>query len=176
MRLMLPARRGAPEGPRPLFQIGPDREDVRECRPYFVVPLLELVPPDYTAVLRQRILQTAETYKQVDAERPVTDLYILSHGWHRNFFGAVAAYDRLMSRVAVLRNRQRLRHPEGAQYRPLFLTLHWHSDPGEDSWVDKQGRRHKASFLANVRATFLPKPQTPWTGRSPPFSTWMPAA
>jgi len=82
----------------------------------------------------------------------VTDLYILSHGWHRNFFGAVAAYDQLVSRLAVLMHRARLTYDP--PYNPIFLALHWHSDPGQNGWFDGNGRRNKASFLRNVEELF----------------------
>jgi hypothetical protein len=86
---------------------------------------------------------------------PVTDIYVLSHGWHRNFFGAVAAYDRLASRLALLLHRERfaeIRH--APPFHPLFLMLHWHSDPGQNGWVDRAGRRSKAAFLENCDRLF----------------------
>lgn len=135
------------------FEIGPDKaEDVREARPYFLLPLDE-DQEDFRALAVERIKGWVE--RSVRAKGPVTDLYILSHGWHRNFLGAVEAYDKLSSRLAVLLHRGRLQPPE--KYHPIFLTVHWHSDPGENSWVDKAGRRHKASFMENVRALFEPR-------------------
>jgi hypothetical protein len=88
-----------------------------------------------------------------------TDVFVVSHGWHRNLFAAAAAYDRLLGRVLVLLHTGRVtpRRP----FKPLFLMLHWHSDPGQDAWLDKAGRRHKASFLQNARAIFDPVPGSP---------------
>jgi hypothetical protein len=83
----------------------------------------------------------------------VTDIYIVSHGWHRKFFDAVSAYDRLYSRFSILLSRRRLRSPR--PYHALFLMLHWNSDPGQDDWVDTAGRRKLTSFLANVDTVFL---------------------
>jgi len=98
-----------------------------------------------TERIRQWIEQTGQ-------ERPVTDVYVFSHGWHRNLLGAVSAYDRLMSRIAVLLKRGRLPTPPG--YHPIFIALHWHSEIGKDGWVDLAGRRHKADFLARARTVF----------------------
>jgi hypothetical protein len=89
---------------------------------------------------------------EVSKKGPITDVYILSHGWHRNFFSAVAAYDKLMSGLSVLMHRGRIRPPR--RFHPLYLTLHWHSDPGEDGWEDRAGRRDKTSFLSNVAQVF----------------------
>lgn len=135
------------------FEIGPDKtEDVRESRPYFLLPL-DGDQEDFRALVIERIKDWVD--RSVRAKGLVTDLYVLSHGWHRNFLGAVEAYDKLSSRLAALLHRGRLRPPE--KYHPIFLTVHWHSDPGENSWVDKAGRRHKASFMENVRALFEPR-------------------
>lgn len=128
------------------FRIGPDQaRDLRTLRPYFLVPM------DFGSELagvKGRIV------KALDAgAEPVTDVYVLSHGWHRNFFSAVEAYDRLIHALSVLRRRGRLQ--PARPYRPLFLTLHWHSDPGQDGWVDKEGRRHLASFMDNVERAFV---------------------
>lgn len=90
--------------------------------------------------------------QEPETRGPVTDVYIVSHGWHRKFFSAVSAYDRLYSRFSVLLSRRRLRSPW--PYHPLFLMLHWNSDPGEDQWVDPGGRRRLKAFLANVEAVF----------------------
>ena len=83
---------------------------------------------------------------------PVTDVFVFSHGWHRNFFAAVAAYDQLVSRFTLLLRRERLVPP--TPFHPLFLALHWHSDPGQDGWVDKSGRRRKRTFMQLVEETF----------------------
>lgn len=85
----------------------------------------------------------------------VTDIYVISHGWHRNFFGAAAAYDRIACRMALLMHRERFtpirREPP---FHPLFLMVHWHSDPGANGWVDRAGRRNKLAFLENCERLF----------------------
>lgn len=147
---------------REKFVLGPDREDIQECRPYFLVPLLELAQTDPSAShpeVSRRILKQVD--RLVDGQkaenRPLEiDLFVLSHGWHRNFFGAVSAYDRLVSRFSLLLHRGRLTIGRQVEFqkRALLLALHWHSDPGESEWIDEAGRRHKASFLENARASF----------------------
>lgn len=82
----------------------------------------------------------------------ITDVFVLSHGWHRNFFQAVAAYDQIIGRFSVLMHRRAIKSPE--PYHPLFLAVHWHSDPGENGWVDAAGRRNKDSFLQNIEVRF----------------------
>ena len=138
-------------GFEPTFTIGPYLDnDLRERRPYFLIPLLCLDPHSAPQDVRARL-------KGALAGQRFSDIYVLSHGWHRNFYSAVAAYDRLVSRFSVLRRRGRLVPPHTDDYRPLFLALHWHSDPGEDQWVDAAGRRHKAGFLQNIQAAFTAK-------------------
>lgn len=170
------------QGFRLEFELGPERQsngkaDLREFRPYFLVPLLEdelpkhptnNAPPTqncseqektagshqaHFADLQARIRRwiAAPHEKETPA---VTDVFVFSHGWHRNFYGAVQAYDRMASLIVRLRHRGRLDPPPG--YRPLFLMLHWNSDPGEDEWIDRMGRRTKTSFLENIGKTFVP--------------------
>ncbi len=102
--------------------------------------------------LNRKLLHAAFPDEILPPKRRVTDVYILSHGWHRNFYSAIAAYDRLVSRMFTLLHRGRL--PAEPEYLPLFLTVHWHSDPGEDYWEDDQGRRKKESFLHNIERVF----------------------
>lgn len=134
--------------------------DLRRLRPYFMVPLLESAFPFEHDVIREDIRQSIRLWtepkvkdgKEVAAEKPITDVYVMCHGWHRNLFSGIGAYDRLISRFSALFSRGRLQARQN--YNPLFLTLHWNSDPREDEWVDKCGRRHKVSFMHNVRSLF----------------------
>ncbi len=133
----------------PTFEIGPDKPgDLRTARPYFLVPLLGLDAAKGVHHHRDRIIDYVK-------DQEFTDVFLLSHGWHRNFFSAVAAYDRLISRFAALSRRGRLQ-PKTQPFRPLFLAMHWNSDPQEDAWVDTAGRRDKSSFLARAAALFEP--------------------
>ncbi len=137
-----------PNTPPQKFYLGPDQvNDLRLQRPYFLVPLLEHTPKDDAIAVRERILAWSSK-----AAGSVTDVFILSHGWHRNFFSAAAAYDKIVSAFSVLLYRARLPVPEN--FNPLILTLHWHSDPGDDQWEDPSGRRNKPSFLDNVTRVF----------------------
>lgn len=134
--------------PHEMFEIGPDRRDVLlEARPYFLVPV---DAPEATDRVKRRITRWV-----VGKNRAITDVYVIIHGWHRNLLAAVAAYDRMAARLALLRRRGRIR-PHG-DYAPLFLSIHWHSDPGEDGWVDAAGSRSRASFMDHARAVFEPK-------------------
>ncbi len=138
-----------PNIPPQKFYLGPDQaNDLRLQRPYFLVPLLVHTPRADEIAVRERIL----AWSASKAAGPITDVFILSHGWHRNFFSATAAYDRIVSAFSVLLYRARLPVPE--TFNPLILTLHWHSDPGDDQWVDPSGRRNKPSFLDNVTRVF----------------------
>lgn len=111
-------------------------------------------------------------------KKPITDVFVVSHGWHRNFYGAVAAYDRIISRIALLQKTGRLKpqpkspeEPDSPEappdFHPLFLTVHWHSDPGQNGWVDKCGRRHKASFIKNAMEVFNPEPDRTFVQANP---------
>lgn len=173
------------------FVIGPDQpDDLRFQRPYFLLPLqgsdetrapvatvpLAAVPQGKAqgetggapvlAEEEARLLAWAR--KMEERQHPVTDVFIFSHGWHRNLLGAVSAYDRLLSRYSLLWHSGRLPVSDSLQdgapepldgepeenFSPLFIGLHWHSDPGQDGWVDAEGRRSKADFLRNVEALF----------------------
>ncbi len=130
------------------FLVGPDREpDLRSRRPYFLLPLLGARHAQLTHGAVMRIRQWIRSQG-----RPITDVYILSHGWHRNFFSAVAAYDRLVVALQRLVGRGAIEPRQ--DHNPLFIAVHWHSDPGENLWLDKEGRRSKAGFMERVRATF----------------------
>ncbi len=138
--------------PNVSIDLGPDLDtDLRTHRPYFLV-LVDASQATQRDLVFGRILNWVAPPAPNAAKDPITDIYFLSHGWHRNFFTAIEAYDRIVSRVGVLLYRARLRRPD--PYNPLFITFHWHSDPGQNGFVDAAGRRNKASFLANVEAVF----------------------
>lgn len=145
----------------PRLWFGPDAgPDLRRQRPYFLVPILDAAFPFETEIVMERILRFASTQQ-------ITDVHFVSHGWHRNLFGAVAAYDRLLSRFSVLRARERLDEvvePGFMEaYRPLFIAFHWNSDPGESSWEDRDGRRSKDDFMERCRGLFVPGKETNWS-------------
>lgn len=132
------------------------RDDLRHLRPYYLVPLLELSEPGEHETLRKEILQDAAARRSEGSNvPPVTDLFVISHGWHRNWFSGVSAYDRLLSRFFLLTHRRRI-EANTPPFSPLFICFHWHSDPGQDLWVDGAGRRDKAGFLKNCSDLFEP--------------------
>jgi len=139
-------------------------EDARHLRPYFMIPLLETAYLGEQRILRGEIKEYVQkvqvqigTFKAnrgtVEGSAPITDIFVISHGWHRNYFAAVGVYDRLLSRFGVLCARDRI-EMSSTEVRPLFLAMHWHSDPGRNGWVDLGGRRHREDFIRNVRALF----------------------
>ena len=147
--------------------LGPDQAlDLRFQRPYYLLTLSSQQSDEATEKFRARVLEAIEVRRSEG--KPFTDVFVLSHGWHRNLFGAVAAYDRLVGRLIMLRQSGRLPLLFGADqapsddekqwaethFHPLFICLHWHSDPGQDRWEDAAGRRDKASFLENARHIF----------------------
>jgi hypothetical protein len=152
-------------------KMGPDvAQGLHQQRPYFLLPLrtgaqlrIGASPterknrPDHTqADLLQaaredaidRILNWSDAYVAEDGKK-ITDVYVISHGWHRNFYSAIASYDRLVTRLSLLLHRRRIT-VANPDYKPLFLTLHWSSEIGVDGWVDFAGRRHKPSFIENA--------------------------
>jgi hypothetical protein len=133
----------------PTFEIGPDWSgDLRTARPYFLIPLLGSEAASEPDCYRDRVIEYVK-------DRQFTDVFVISHGWHRNFFSGVAAYDRLLSRFTALSQRGRLQ-PKTQPFRPLFLAMHWNSDPDADGWVDTAGLRSKDSFLAAANELFEP--------------------
>lgn len=124
--------------------------DFRRLRPYFLVPLLDAAFPGEQGALQREIAG------YLSANPGITDLFVLSHGWHRNIVSGVAAYDRLVSRFGTLLSRGRLQVDR--PFLPLFLALHWNSDPSEDLWVDRSGRRHKDDFIERAQRLFVPGP------------------
>lgn len=134
-------------GFKPAFELRPDTTaDVREMRPYFLVPLLEVG----TDAGRREVIDAIRAFAD---DEPFTDVFVLSHGWHRNLFAGVAAYDRLLSRMSSLFRRGVL-DAGSAPFSPLFLAFHWHSDTGEDEWFDPAGRRSKTAFLEAAQRSF----------------------
>ena len=139
--------------------IGPHQnqnDDPRLCRPYFVI---HLDPNDESSPFREGmqiseeiINEISDTCAKINSGISFSDIFIISHGWHRNFYSAISAYDRLLSRLKTLYSRKKLITPES--FNPLFITLHWHSDPGENTWRDPSGRKNKDSFIDNVKKTF----------------------
>lgn len=102
-----------------------------------------------------------------DRKEPFTDIVVMSHGWHRNVFGALSAYDRLTSVFLDMNIRGQLdplsrgtRMVDGKvvpNFNPLLVGIHFHSDPGLDQFVDYSGRRDRESFLRNVCDRITPK-------------------
>lgn len=157
------------EGSTNRFQIGPQNDqgatteaktfaedqyatvNLQTTRPYFLIPFPDEddIPGQETTKAKETLLDLAKATdrvkKYVKDSGPITDIYMVSHGWHRNLYGATSAYDRIISRFSTLRRRERIE--PGTPYNPLFLTLHWHSDLGQNSWVDHQGRRDRDSFM-----------------------------
>ncbi|HVT10946.1 MAG TPA: hypothetical protein VHE55_01660 [Fimbriimonadaceae bacterium] len=144
--------------------------DPRLTRSYLFLPVPEEAldgdhPVDFgsdeAATRIQGVLQAASSQGL-----PFTDVVVMSHGWHRNLFGAISAYDRLTSLFLDLRIRQRLDDPTpgSASSRPkrahpfrlLLVGIHFHSDPGLDQFVDYSGRRDRESFLRNARERIEP--------------------
>lgn len=125
--------------------------NLQTTRPYFLIPFADEddnvaeSDPKQKEVLLDLAEATDRVKQYVLKSDPITDIYLVSHGWHRNLYGATSAYDRIISRFSTLRRRKRIA-PE-APYNPLFLTLHWHSDLGQNSWVDHLGRRDRDSFM-----------------------------
>lgn len=127
--------------------IGPDQTDIRLCRPYYVLPIApeawDKAPGPTPAEQDKAVARIRDGILKAPA--PITDVYILSHGWHRNFYGAISTYDRLLSRMTRLLFRGRVTPPD-ANYNPLFICVHWKSEVGDDIWVDFAGRRHRDDF------------------------------
>lgn len=128
--------------------------NLQTTRPYFLIPFPDEddLPEKENEKVKETLLDLSEATERVkeyvQKSGPITDIYLVSHGWHRNLYGATSAYDRIISRFSTLRRRQRI--VPDTPYNPLFLTLHWHSDLGQNSWVDHQGRRDRDSFMRLV--------------------------
>jgi len=159
----------------------PNADSVQRSRPYYMLTVLPRPEPGrheaaklasnpigigksraelaekaivMAAQARERCRQQRDTIIEALEKKQPTDIFVLSHGWHRNFFVAISAYDRLVSRFIGLLRRDRLNAPKG--FKPFFICLHWHSDPGEDSMVDPSGRRDKDAFIAAALTAFDP--------------------
>ncbi len=115
--------------------VGPDQNSIIARRPYFLVPVENEAQRN---IAMQRIVRYAQRHQ-------VADVYVISHGWHRNFYSAISAYDRLVSRFFILMRRGLL--PKGNTKRPLIIALHWHSDPGRNKFEDTDGKRDKRKFF-----------------------------
>src|SRR6185503_8523266 len=67
---------------------------------------------------------------QVRQTQP-TDIFLFSHGWKGDFPSAIDQYNRWIGALwKVTADREAM----GSQFRPLFIGLHWPSQPwGEES-------------------------------------------
>ena len=159
---------GSPEQVKQFAKQAPEAErefvkvDLQTTRPYFLIPFLDQDdirvddPSAPVPVAALDLVRATKRLKEYLAKSgPITDVYVVSHGWHRNLYSATAAYDRIISRFATLRRRGRIK--TGEPFNPLFLTLHWHSDLGENGWVDHLGRRDRDSFLRLVFERLKPR-------------------
>jgi hypothetical protein len=159
---------GSPEQVKQFAKQAPEVErefvtvDLQTTRPYFLIPFLDQDdirvddPSAPVPVAALDLVRATKRLKEYLAKSgPITDVYVVSHGWHRNLYSATAAYDRIISRFATLRRRGRIK--TGEPFNPLFLTLHWHSDLGENGWVDHLGRRDRDSFLRLVFERLKPR-------------------
>lgn len=128
--------------------------DVRFSRSYFFVPFLDEEffqwkrrgsggRPVYDRALKRLRDYFAEAEA---AGRPVTDVVVMAHGWHRNLFSSIAAYDRLSAIYLDLWCRACLDplrgSPDSEEFHPAVIGVHFHSDTGANEWVDYSGRRY----------------------------------
>ncbi len=139
--------------------------DARYSRSYYFVPFLdEELGDDKTArpTYDENVRRIQKHVKDArEEEKPVTDLIIMAHGWHRNLFSSISAYDRLTRIFLDLRARGKLEDlPDSDGFRPLLVGVHYHSDPGKNAWIDYSGRRDRESFLRNVERGIEPRAVT----------------
>lgn len=135
----------------PLPTLRPGAGNLLEERPYFTVPLGDASIPGAASEVAQMVGDYVANV--IPKIKPVTDIYVVSHGWHRNLFTGIAAYDRLFSRLILLRRRGVIEDPS-PDFNPLYLAIQWISDPGASGFLDPQGRRHRQSFIDAVEAKF----------------------
>ncbi|MEQ1823543.1 MAG: hypothetical protein ABL949_13615 [Fimbriimonadaceae bacterium] len=150
-----------------------DRIDGRFSRCYFLIPFLD---EEFFVSRKRTVLDDDSSERPCshfwksyellrrhvqDGDRKVDDIVVFTHGWHRNLYGGVAAYDRLVSIFLQLYGRvdsegNRKLDPLNDSSTPLFLGLHYHSDPGLNSWTDYGGRRNRDDFLLRVQQVIEP--------------------
>lgn len=134
--------------------------DARFSRSYFFAPVLDdeffQGRPQSSRKLYNDALDRISSYLKT---QPITDLIVIAHGWHRNLFSSMAAYDRLTSIYLEMAARERLQELRPGS-KPAIIGVHYHSDPGNDDWVDYSGRRDRESFLRNVQDRIEPRPGT----------------
>jgi hypothetical protein len=147
-----------PLGPsefRQALKIGPDGNDLLTCRPYFLIDVDQSDCGAESARIIRFLKGVRDSSNPNAPYRPVTDIYISSHGWHRNLFRGVSAYNRLASRLSILFRRGRLRsYVDLSTYSPLHVNLHWNSDVDIDDWVDLDGRKRRDDFLQATVSEF----------------------
>jgi len=86
--------------------------------------------PDGGGLLSQQLLNEA-------ARRPITDVFLMSHGWLGDVPAARAQYGRWIRAMAdCLADLDRLRQRRPA-FAPLLVGLHWPSQPWGDEELDE---------------------------------------
>ena len=89
----------------------------------------------------------SKTVLQKAAQDKPTDVFLFSHGWKGDFAAAVDQYDRW---IGAMCKQDKNRQAMGAGFAPLFIGLHWPSQP----WGD-ESQPAGANFAEGVLAPDL---------------------
>jgi hypothetical protein len=76
---------------------------------------------------------------EILATRPVTDLFLMSHGWKGDEPAAVEQYDRWIGAMAECAEDRKTVQAKRPGFEPLLVGLHWPSLPWGDERVNKPG-------------------------------------
>ncbi|WP_222272360.1 hypothetical protein [Modestobacter marinus] len=92
------------------------------------------------ACYSEQVLATAMT-----AQPPVTDVFVISHGWMGDVPAAIRQYDRWLSAMYDQRQDRAAAHLRRPDWQPLTIALHWPSLP----WGDERLHRRPALLSAH---------------------------
>jgi hypothetical protein len=76
---------------------------------------------------------------------PVTDVFLISHGWLGDVPGAIAQYDRWIGAMASCSNDRAKVRQKRPEFRALLVGLHWPSLPWGDERLDDIGTSYSAT-------------------------------
>lgn len=133
-------------------EIGPDSCKLIFRRNYFLVSITtEQTDTDFDNII-ERINQYMEN---VILNASITDVIVFSLGWHRTFWSAVYAYDKVADRISKLLFRDRISTRHDRPYNPLYINIYWDSEIGDSKFRNQAKRRNRKSFIENSRKMFM---------------------
>ncbi len=87
-------------------------------------------------------IRVSQEVLKVLTNEPITDVFLISHGWLGDIPAAYQQYDKWISAMAAQKADIERMQQVRSQFRPLLIGLHWPSKP----WGDEELKGSEVSF------------------------------